>query len=260
MKNFNHEKYQKEKEKDSLRNVINRMNGYLCGEYNGCFVYLGYDNHFDMIKTIINEINVNENTNDFPDFIANYAFIEHFAVSSGKNNKKKGSEFFKNKQKYDMNITNYVDNGYYEGNKVFERINENHSYENFIRHFKSGWSKHIIGAQKELFRDYTKVFLIQCYEHELRADNEWYKFSIDKEILEIINRSIIDYVIFDNGEYVEVIERAYIPNIIDTLNSKEFLAVKGGEVNCVFKDTVGTVKLDSDIIKVKGFEEVTAKS
>ena len=91
-----------------------------------------------------------------------------------------------------------------------------------IRHFKSGWSKHIIGAQKELFRDYTKVFLIQCYEHELRADNEWYKFSIDKEILEIINRSIIDYVIFDNGEYVEVIERAYIPNIIDNLNSKEF--------------------------------------
>lgn len=206
--------------------------------YSHRFFGLNYE-EVEELNQILNETKANEENNEFPDFIFNNGFIEHFQITSSKENKK-GSVHIKE-------LNNFKDRVKKEKMKIqFENDQKSkhwvmkypeHSYEYLVNSFKKNWNSHFDSFQKYKGKKDISIFMIQysdmaleMYENvyknwidgmsngDLREPEilDCYRITRDKEILEYMYefKEKIKYVIFIYGEKCEIIKLKNIPYIL----------------------------------------------
>lgn len=200
----------------------------------------------DEVVEAITKAKPNTNSSEFPDFVFENGFIEHFKVTSSKTNKK-GSVHIKQEKYFKENVE-------LEANELKRKwgksVNDNqlhfqhwvmkypeHNYNYLLESFKSNWSNHIKSFNNYKGNKNTSIFMIEytdlaltMYEDvyhdwisglsngDLRKPEQLddYRLSRDKRILEFIYKfkEDIKYIIFVYGKKYEVIKTSNIPYIL----------------------------------------------
>lgn len=191
------------------------------------------------IKVLFATAKINEKISEFPDIILNDGFIEHFQITSSKENKKgavhiKELTDFKSRIRKEMTEIQ-VNRDFSE--KHWTMPYSEHSYENLVRSFKKNWNNHIESFEKYKGKKDISIFMIQysdmalemyenVYENwidgmsngDLREPErlDCYRITRDKEILNYMYefKEKIKYVIFIYGEKCEIIKLENIPYIL----------------------------------------------
>ena len=211
------------------------------------------ENERKEIIEIINEAKPNPSSSEFPDFIFNDGFIEHFQVTSSKVTKK-GSTHAKQESEFNRKIENetfelmedWGKNPSYDKvrSKTWELKNPQHSYEFLVESFKNNWEGHKNSLQKYINKNKKNVstgifmieypeFALSMYEDiykdwingmslgDMRSPEKYkeYRLSRDKQLLEYIFdfKRIIKYVIFVNINRCEIIKIDKIPYLLNLL-------------------------------------------
>jgi len=197
----------------------------------------------NQIKSMFLSAVSNSKSSQFPDFLCNLGFIEHFQISSGKTTKKgslhkeaiakfnsgfeTGLEKFKNETE-----CRGVDSG-----QSYSQIIEysGHSYDNLVNSLQKTFKHHIDSFHKYRGNKNIGVFLIEynemamsmiedCYVdvHEMRIGDlhkqehfNDYRLSRDKAMLDFIYeyRNDIQYVVYLCKTAIEIISVNHIPNL-----------------------------------------------
>lgn len=191
------------------------------------------------MKVLFDTAKINEKTSEFPDIILNDGFIEHFQITSSKENKNgavhiKELTKFKSKIEKDM-MAIQVNHDF--SKKHWTMQYPEHSYEYLVNSFKKNWNSHFDSFQKYKGKKDISIFMIQysdmaleMYENvyknwidemsngDLRKPEilDCYRITRDKEILEYMYefKEKIKYVIFIYGEKCEIIKLENIPYIL----------------------------------------------
>lgn len=231
---------------DILAAVKNNMNG---GSWHGLS-----ENDWKEIEELINsaEPTDSETKTEFPDFISNNGFIEHFHVTSGKSNRKgyditiEESKMLKSHESFMANIDSTLPQNkneilFSQHHTQFWRKND--SVENFHKSFKTCWDDHINHLHNYDGNKHISCFLISSddvlsvYEHMdddnnifygdlARQDRMNFCLSYDLDLLDYMYEYHIDidYVIYFNTmrNYVEIIKVLNIPAIKEYLPKHEY--------------------------------------
>lgn len=188
----------------------------------------------------------NTNLNNFPDFICNNGFIEHFKVTSSKENRKgsihiKEETLFKKKVESESELIkkkweqepNSIKNRSVHWTLKFPEHTYSYLYESFI----NNWENHIASLNNYKGNNSISIFMIEytdsaltMYENvfedwidgmsngDIREPEivEFYRISRDKNLLKYIYefRNTIKYVIFVYGKDYEVIKLSNIPYLL----------------------------------------------
>jgi len=240
------DKRQKNIEKHSLDNVRSKLHLYLNRADNNSLKFFVDETNIGQIIEIINHVIATDNRSSFPDFSFDRAFIEHFHISSSAPLGENGSEYFKEKKEYDKSVDIAVKELKQGEHCCPERENHDHSYDYLFKSFKTSWEKHIRKAEEVMDIYSIRVFLIEYNERELRnnIDNAFFRISNDKQFIELIKgQDIIDYVIFDNKEYVEILETKFLDKLLIEVNDQnEYIAINGGEKNLMIAESIPVLK------------------
>ncbi|NRG35061.1 hypothetical protein, partial [Niallia circulans] len=107
----------------------------------------------------------NQNSNEFPDFIFEDGFIEHFAVTSsseGRKGAKQKQESLNFKRKSEIAFLNILDISEEETliSKSFTSPFEQHTYVNIVNSIKKNWLKHIKSYEKKTSPSKHGIFLL----------------------------------------------------------------------------------------------------
>lgn len=203
------------------------------------------------IKVLFATAKINEKISEFPDIILNDGFIEHFQITSSKENKKgavhiKELTDFKSRIRKEMTEIQ-VNRDFSE--KHWTMPYSEHSYENLVSSFKKNWNNHIESFEKYKGKKDISIFMIQysdmalemyenVYENwidgmsngDLRKTEKLncYRMSRDKKILKHMYefKDKIKYVIFVYGEKCEVIKLENIPYILGLIPWNYVIASK----------------------------------
>lgn len=225
----------------------------------------------DIIKTAFKEAVPNPELNDFPDFIYSNGFIEHFQVTSSKENRK-GSTMMREENDIARDFQNRAkvaleDNNVDEVSIKFIETpiysHKSHSYIYFIDSFKRNFSNHMDSLNEYDGPKENKIFLIEYTDATLRMSKRYpedlmmgvsygdlfvrenlaYRLSRDIEMLRYIydQRNLVDYVMFVNDDSFCGI----IVDVIKTQNALEIIKLlhEGYDFHCAMKGSsqVGTV-------------------
>lgn len=201
------------------------------------------------LTDILRNIDLEQNSSTFPDFVFENGFIEHFRITSSKTTgkgstherelsefkvraKRKDAEFEKECGKAPEQYRVYVNTTCMQ--------NPAHSYEYLKDAFINSWQHHIDSCNKYTGKKEIGIFIVEYSDialsmHEdmyseykdgattgdLRAAENFdeYRLSRDKEMLSYIyeHRECIKYVVFENCERIEIISTDSIPCIIKLL-------------------------------------------
>lgn len=191
---------------------------------------LGCLDENDELLVKINEAKPNKKASKFPDFIFEGGFIEHFQVSASKENKK-GSSFkqalseFNIQTKKDCEeLTKQWLQRDFKPNTIttipHELTFDENKYEYFVDSFKRNFEKHIDSLKKYGEQNKIGVFLIEQTDAMIFIEGSYpsvsYSLFFDKALLEYIYgfKDILQYVVFTNREYVDLVKIARIPKIM----------------------------------------------
>lgn len=218
-----------------------------------------------IVKKAFAEAVPNPKLSEFPDFIFDEGFIEHFQVTSSFENRK-GSTMAREKSNIDRDFQD-------RANKASENLPKNqitihsvetppywhkqHSYENFVDSFKGNFTHHTESLKKYGGEKKYKLFIIEyndsalcmskkyasdlmlevSYGDLLTRENPAYRLSRDIDMLRFIhaNHENVDYVIFVNrngfhGVFVDIIKSENALEIIKLLH-------EGYEFHCAMVGT-----------------------
>lgn len=192
----------------------------------------------------------NPNPSEFPDYITDSGFIEHFSISSSEitkagsdykqalsnHNKEFWEEVKKGESQMDCGINSYDP---IIVKKQFTYNSSGHSHANLLYSLKKSLDKHINSLKKYNGSSQTKIFIIEYTEGFIhmsvdysnikaekyygdllkRENTKEYRISHDKDALNILyeRRDFIDYAIYDAGDYFEIINIHNIPEILKLL-------------------------------------------
>lgn len=196
------------------------------------------ENDYKEIDKLINLVKSTdtESKTEFPDFISDSGFVEHFHVTSGKSNRggydvtKEESKMLKSHETFMANIDSTLSQN---NNEIsFSRhhtqfCRKNDSVENFHKSFKTCWEKHINHLHNYNGNKHLSCFLISSddilsvleftNDDVLLDKTENFRLSYDFELLDFMYKHCtdIDYVIYFNilRNYVEIIKVSNIPVI-----------------------------------------------
>ena len=192
-----------------------------------------YVDENDYIINYILTAQANEHESDFPDFIFDSGFIEHFQVSSAKETSK-GSCFKQEESNYKRATDKACEESQEQWQreefkpntimtKAYDLIYDENSYEYFVNSFKRNFEKHVgslkeYGGQKE-----NGIFLIEHTSAMLFVDGTYpvvpYRLFFDKGVLEYVYqfKDLLKYVVYTDRERVDVIKISVIPKIIQRI-------------------------------------------
>ena len=189
----------------------------------------------DPTRVYLSSAKSNLKPNDFPDFVFDGGFIEHFQVTSAKETLRKGdehriaeSQFEKDSQEhFDRVKQEYLNSTPSPGTlttDILEMNSQEHSYEYFVESFKRNFEKHLESLDKYDGDKTNGIFLI---EHKsaritiLRGGKfvGFYLIKCDKDLLSYLNgySDKLKYLIYFCGDSYEVIEFCKIPKILKTI-------------------------------------------
>lgn len=177
----------------------------------------------------------NQEASVFPDFVFQDGFIEHFQITSSKENRK-GSLFVKESQEFYRNaekeIDQKIENLDWEDEKVgFQEIWKKevsgHNIEYLHNSFKKNWKKHMTSLQQYNGPKKVGVFLIEysdrkldTYDGNANTITDGYDLIKDAEMLQYIskNRDKIKYVFFveqyNSTRLLSIVKTEYMENLI----------------------------------------------
>lgn len=222
-------------ENDMLISVKNAMNG---GSWHGLS-----QSDREEIKELINSAKPTDSKSktEFPDFISNNGFIEHFHVTSGRSTKKgydiavEESKMLRSHNSFMANIGSVLPQN---SNEILlsqhhtQFCRKNDSVENFHKSFKMCWANHIKHFHNYNGNKHLSCFLVSSddvlsvYEHMNDENNICFGdlarqqkinfcLSYDLDLLDYMYQyhTDIDYVIYFNvaRKYVEIIKILNIP-------------------------------------------------
>lgn len=228
------EKYQNDHEKKCVDIIKSKFS------VKNCFGLTPED--YSTIEKHLEEIEPNEKSNEFPDFIFPNGFVEHFMITSSKEPKNKGaahkialSKFEKKNEKSAQELSDqkptYRNSLEYSG----------HSHSNLINSFKSNWNNHIGNLEKYHRNKDNGIFLVEYFEKaalsmaelklegtdglfigDYNSDQEViysYRLSRDKKLLNWLYqfKDRIEYVIFLTEDNVEIIKLSNILKLLKIL-------------------------------------------
>lgn len=176
----------------------------------------------------------NEKSNDFPDFIFDEGFIEHFAVTSSsetrKGSKEKAETVMFEKRNWERFSKRMEEKDAEETIKHFSnRKIEGHSHDNIIKSIRRNWEKHIesyynFSGCKEhgiFLLEYGDQGALETVEISPEGDEHYwtYRLNTDKELLRWMYdyKGNIEYIIFFSRESIEVIRVDQILRLLDVL-------------------------------------------
>lgn len=194
------------------------------------------------IKDIFNSAIPNPNNSIFPDFIFPNGSLEHFGVTSSKENRK-GSSFKIAENESTKKIEDFFEqqtNAFYEKEHIPNSVSSatatsaytDFSYRCFLNSVKKNVEKHLESLAKTLNAG-DAVFLIEQQDARLgiykdNIFNKFYLISEDKELLLYFKQycDILKYIVFISVDSVEII---YLPNIDSFIRfSKASQDIRGG--------------------------------
>ena len=197
----------------------------------------------------------NPNASQFPDFICDGGFIEHFEVTSSHSNRN-GSFMKRELHKLDKEAkeketafkSEMNETPCFEGKSIrTDAWHSSHSYEDFCISFKRSWKNHIDSLNKYTGDQSTGIFMVQYCDSALKMDLNYpdvklglyygdlletlqspsYRLTCDSDLLEYIYqfKEQIKYVAFVNqdcfhGIRCEIISVKNIPEILKIVKGK----------------------------------------
>lgn len=201
------------------------------------------------IEEILRITQPNKKASEFPDFIFNNGFIEHFQVSSSKTTRK-GATQAKEMNCFISKVSRETEKIEQEWNDIpsFDEVrskqwimeNPEHSHAYLVESFKNSWDKHMESREKYAGNKSIGIFMIEYSELALSmCENvyvDWingmsqgdmreqerfrcYRLSRDKELLNFIYqyKEQLKYVIFVYCEGFEIIRLVNIPYLLKLL-------------------------------------------
>lgn len=214
-----------------------------------------------IIKKAFADAKPNPKASEFPDFIFDEGFIEHFQVTSSFENRK-GSTMAREKNDINRDFQNRVKKlteGLPNNQITIQSVDtppfwhKTHTYENFVDSFKTNFEHHIESLKKYSNIKKHRIFIIEYSDSALRMNKKYakdlmhevlygdllkrekpsYRLSRDIDLLRYVykKRNLIDYVIFvNNDRFYEV-----FVDIIKTQNALEIIKLlyEGYDFHCV---------------------------
>ena len=201
------------------------------------------------IEQILRIAKPNENASQFPDFLFENGFIEHFQVSSSKTNRK-GAKHIKKMNSFVSKINNEADvvkKQWSESpdfnnirNKQWSMNNPEHNHSFLVKSFKNNWMNHINSLNNYTGNKDVGIFMIDYPEIALsmyeNMYNNWisdmsqgdmrepesfnyYRLTRDKLLMNYIYefKDIIKYVIFVLYNNFEIIKTESIPYFLEIM-------------------------------------------
>ena len=201
---------------------------------------LAKDKNDTRLLSFLNKVTANPESSQFPDFLFDGGFIEHFQVSAANENKKGSAH----------NIA--VNDFERESNEAFEKEKNaflqspprknpimgtcdvtivkremacpEYSYENFVKSFKRNFNKHIMSLQKYTGEKSIGIFLIKLAGTNLtiiqnNCFRAFYRLAVDRELLTYINQyaGYLKFIIFINADRYEILELNEIPKLLSNI-------------------------------------------
>lgn len=176
----------------------------------------------------------NPKPNDFPDFVFDGGFIEHFQVTSAKETSKGDkykiaeSQFEKDSQEhFDKVKEEYLSSAPSPRTlttDVLEMESPECSYEYFVDSFKRNFEKHLESLDKYDGDKSVGIFLIEhkCARIIILCDGKFagfYSIKCDKDLLSYLNgyADKLKYLIYFCGNSYEVIEFSKISKLLQNI-------------------------------------------
>ena len=195
-----------------------------------CSLYV--DENDDIFNYIL-AAQANEHESDFPDFIFDSGFIEHFQVYSARETSK-GSCFKQEESNYKRatdkackeSPAQWKREGFKPNTimtKSYDLIYGENSYEYFVNSFKRNFKKHIESLKKYTGQNKNGIFLIEHTDAMLFVEGTnpvvLYRLFFDKDVLEYVYqfKDLLKYVVYTDRERVDVIKISVIPQIIQRI-------------------------------------------
>lgn len=185
-------------------------------------VFSNIENDSLLLKSL-KEVKPNKNKTEFPDFISNDVIIEHFSITSSKENRK-GSKFMveqnincKETQKYIEEWKKSCINEPFESNTICSKVIENTyddlSYKNFINSLTKNLEHHIDSLNKFTLNNRKVIFLIELQYALMGVYRQglfcrFYELNKDENALEILKNyvNLLDVIIFRANDRIELID------------------------------------------------------
>lgn len=188
----------------------------------------------ETICTYLSSAQRNTKPSDFPDFVFDGGFIEHFQVTSAKETRKgdeqriSESQFEKdNQEHFDRIKQEYLNSTPSPGTlttDIFEMDSPEYSYECFVQSFKRNFEKHVEGLSKYNGDKSVGIFLVEHTGARITAIRYgnfagFYLIKSDKELLSYLNgfTDKLKYLIYLCHDSYEVIEFSKIPKILQNV-------------------------------------------
>lgn len=201
------------------------------------------------IESILRSAKPNINASEFPDFIFDEGFIEHFQVTSSRTTRK-GAIHKKKEQQFQVKVSKETEIVKQEWNEIpsYNEVrskhwrfdNPEHSYDYFVKSFQDILEHHINSLNKYSGSKKNGIFLIEYTEFALsmieNVYGDWkdgmsqgdmreeekfhsYRLSRDKKLLNFIYqyKEQIKYVIFVYNEGFEIIKLENVPYLLKLL-------------------------------------------
>ena len=216
---------------------------YYVSDYFHDYSFGLFENDEIEITDIFRKVKENKNSNDFPDFVFDKGFIEHFQITSSKTTNK-GAKQIKEEKLFNKEV--------YAGTKKFiEECNEEpsfnkvrskywefeppkHSYEYLVESFKNNWENHIKSLNNYAGNKDFGIFVLDYREFALNMIEKIaidgidgmscgdlfptlkecnYRLSRDKKLLDYVYtfKDKLKYVIFVHYQGIEIIKIENIP-------------------------------------------------
>lgn len=256
---------------DKIKHTLFYKDGMpICNPFDGCSAFTATDasfakahtfycnsdfnkNYFGLLENerlefanIIRTAEPNPSSSEFPDFIFDNGFIEHFQITSSQITHK-GAAHARKESEFRRRVETGTEELKKKWNETpsFDRVrseswafqNPAHSYTFLIDSFKQNWERHLESYQKYSGKKDIGIFMIEYPETALamceNVYDRWidgmapgdmreqesfkdYRLSRDKELLKYVYgfKSVIKYVVFINPVRCEVIRIENIPYLI----------------------------------------------
>lgn len=194
-------------------------------------VFNNIDNYESLLK-LLKETQPNPNPNVFPDFISNSIIVEHFSVTSSKENRN-GSKFMVEQNMNNIETQKYIEewkkscvNEQFESSTIRSEVIENTyddlSYKNFINSLTKNLEHHIDSLKKFDIKNRKVVFLIELQDALMGIYKQgmfcrFYALNKDKTALEILKTyvGLLDVIIFRANDSIEIIDMKKIDKIYE---------------------------------------------
>jgi len=193
--------------------------------------YLAYEDsygigevEFESMKSLIFSATPNVHSSDFPDFIIENGFIEHFEITSSYERNKGGSKIKEDEAHfykiYEKELTDFIESEKNEqlNLKIFSRdLNlVGHSYDYLIKSLRRNIDSHIESIELYKGKKALSIFFIQYSDdvlHMRRISSDdttqqhinYYRLSCDIDALKVIYeyKDKIEYVLFLGKQHIK---------------------------------------------------------